>query len=390
LREAVDAFQKARQTEGLDQLPPAVVIRGYLDVLRGLTARIPAALDAAAADLELWSADVAGPARPGEDPDSTARIRRNIDEARKEILLSRKDIGDGFARIDAAWAAATDATKAEAYEALLKQTQAALNLLDSVTTIQTQAKIHRIKLPEVAIGPDEALEYAKAHRLDLQNLTGRVTDAWRKVTVAANALRGDVTVTARADVNTDPLSKNPLAFSADDSRFAVNVFFDGPLNRQAERNAYRASLITYQRARRAYMALSDSIEQSVRNDLRQLALQRVSFEISRLQVITNVRRVEAARLKAQDQEHPSPTATLDTLNALRDLLDARNNFVQNYVSYLQQRIQLFLDLEALQLDDRGFPCDLDLFRPGPAPPGPPSRPPARPVGSYAGDAPATK
>ena len=40
--------------------------------------------------------------------------------------------------------------------------------------------------------------------------------------------------------------------------------FDGPLNRMAQRNAYRASLILYQRARRAYMQLSDNIELDVR------------------------------------------------------------------------------------------------------------------------------
>ena len=91
-----------------------------------------------------------------------------------------------------------------------------------------------------------------------------------------------------------------------------------------------------------------------------------------------------------DQQNPSPTATIDILNANKDLLDARNGFVQNYVNYLQQRIQLFLDLEALQLDDRGFPRDLDLFRPGPARPSGDPAPPPRPVGTYAGDAPAKK
>jgi hypothetical protein len=393
LRDALEAFQKARFTE-LDSVPPAEKLREHFGTLRGLVVRLPTTVDSAAADLNAWADDMAAPPRPGDDPETRARAKRTIEDAQKEIPLTRKTIDDVVGKIDVARAAVTDATRADAYEDLLKQTQNALNVLDTATTIQTQAKIHRIKLPEVALGEADALAYAKEHRLDFQNVTGRVTDAWRKVAVAANALKGDLNVHVQANVATDPFSQNPVAYAASASTVAVGVAFDGPLNRQAERNAYRASLITYQRARRAYMALSDSIEQSIRNDLRQLALQRTSFEISRSQVITNVRRVEAARLAAASP-NPPPTAALDIINGLQALLDARNAFVQNYVSYLQQRIQLFLDLEALQLDDRGFPCDLDLFRPGTTGPGADAHPAALPaprpvVGSYADDAQAAK
>ncbi len=210
------------------------------------------------------------------------------------------------------------------------------------------------------------------------------------MTVAANGLESDLNVTGTANVATNPFGRHPFDYSAEASSYSLGVQFDGPLNRQAERNTYRASIITYERSRRDYMALSDTIELAIRNDLRQLDLQRVSFEISRLQVVTNVRRVEAARLKALDQQNPSPTANLDIVNALSDLLNARNSFVQNYVSYLQERIQLFLDLEALQLDDRGFPCDLELFRPGTGPttPSPAAAllSPAHSVGTYTGNA----
>ena len=75
-------------------------------------------------------------------------------------------------------------------------------------------------------------------------------------------------------------------FSGDAARYSVGVQFDGPLNRQAERNAYRSSLIAYQQARRSYMLQSDRVEQAIRRDLRQLELQRVTVEVARLTVIS--------------------------------------------------------------------------------------------------------
>ena len=119
------------------------------------------------------------------------------------------------------------------------------------------------------VGPD-AVDYARQNRLDLQNRLAGVTDAWRKVTVAANALRSDVDVLATANVGTDPDRRHPLNFAAEASTYTVGLRIDGPLNRQAERNAYRASLIAYQRAKREFVALADQIEFDVRNDLRQL------------------------------------------------------------------------------------------------------------------------
>ncbi|HEY2787733.1 MAG TPA: TolC family protein [Fimbriiglobus sp.] len=367
LHDQIETFQKARFAE-LDLLPSAATLKTHFATLHALAKQLPAAIDSADSDLEGWAADVAGPAKPDADPETVARSKQSISDDQKEMALIRKTAGEMPGKIDAARIAMTEAKKQDAYETMLKLTQDTLGVLDSAITIQSQSRINRIKLTDVSIPEDDALRFAKENRLDLKNLVGQVTDSWRNVTVAANALQSDLNVTSTANVATTPFGKNPFAYSAEASQFSVGVQFDGPLNRQAERNAYRASIITYQRSRRNFMALSDSIEQNVRNDLRQLALAKVSFEISKLQVVTNVRRLEATRLAALDQKNQSSTVTIDILQALQDLLNSKNDFVGNYVSYEQQRIQLFLDLEALQLDDRGFPCDLNLFRPDAAVP----------------------
>jgi outer membrane protein TolC len=202
------------------------------------------------------------------------------------------------------------------------------------------------------------MEFAKANRLDLQTSQAQVTDAWRKVYVAANALRSELNLVANMSQGTDPLRNNFIDLASEQARYSVGVRFSGPLNRQAERNAYRAALIAYQQARRAYMELADQVEQSVRRDLRLLDLQKLNFEIARLTLVSATRQLEAARQRILlGRDAGGASTTLDILNALNAQLSARNALAGGYISYEQLRVQLMLDLEALQLDARGYPID---------------------------------
>ncbi|MCI0641753.1 MAG: TolC family protein [Gemmataceae bacterium] len=358
LRDRLNAFQRERLKE-LGQPPAVKELEGHFAALRKFADEIPHALDKAVGDVKKWGERVGRPARPGDDPEYRERER----ETYQRLLQQAKDIEADLKKIVDAIElhkkGITEKTRKEAWEALTQDTQNLLKQLDSVVTMQTEARAYLIELPEVSVAEAEALSFAKENRLDLQNQLGIVTDAWRKVKVAANALHADVNVIAEANLGTDPDGKNPLAFSAQASRYAVGLRFDGPLNRQAERNAYRASLIVYQKARRDYMELSDQVELQIRQDLRQLRRLRFGFEISRQQLLSAARQFESARLillgGPREKRTANDTTTLNLLQALQSLLDARNRLVASYVQFEQQRIQLLLDLEALQLDQRGFP-----------------------------------
>ena len=108
------------------------------------------------------------------------------------------------------------------------------------------------------------------------------------------------------------------------------------------------------------MSISDDIEQQVRSSLRSLTQTRVSFEISRQSLIAAARQVENERILLIAPIPPagnSGDAALRTLNALSQLNSARNNLAANFVRYEQLRVQLLLNLEALQIDERGFPTN---------------------------------
>jgi outer membrane protein TolC len=189
-----------------------------------------------------------------------------------------------------------------------------------------------------------------------------VTDSWRKVRVAANALEADLSIRLDGRIGTEPGTKNPVDFSGEGSRASVGIQFDGPLNRQAERNAYRASQIAYQRARRADMQINDQVELDVRVALRELNAQRLNFEINRQQLLAAVRSLDLERrtLTAPASERGNRggnNAALRILQSQNQLLAARNRLTGLLFAYDQQRVRLLITLEALTLDDRGAPTD---------------------------------
>jgi outer membrane protein TolC len=236
-----------------------------------------------------------------------------------------------------------------------KQADAMVGAVSELFVIQTQVRVYQIKLKPVYFNLKTATEYALENRLDLMNERGRVVDAWRQLAVTANQLRAGLNVVFDGNLNTQPGSTNPIDFRQSASFYSIGFQFDGPLNRMAERNAYRASQIAYQQERRTYMALDDEIQRSIRLDLRSLHADRLNFSIARQSLITAARQVEAAREDlVVNGASADPTSTLNILNALQTLLTSENALIQTWVAYETDRIKLLLDTEALQVDDQGM------------------------------------
>lgn len=362
LRTDLTAFQLARYKE-MDTLPEADAIKTAYADLTKLAERTSGAINSVAGDLKRWKEQSEQPLRPGEDKETHDRAadlyRRNAsvpEDGRKELKKLAADITDHSKQV-------TGATRREGWDALVKDTKRLVELLDDATNAQTLARIYRIEVPNMPGEDEAAIAEAKGNRLDLMTQKARVTDTWRKVIVAANALKSDLTLTTTAALNTAPGASHPFAYDTRLTRLTVGLQFDGPLNRLAERNNYRAALIAHQRARRAYMDLSDQIEQEVRLDLRSLRQARLSFELARQSLIAAARQVANERILLNapprlQQQGGGGDATLRTLQALAQLNSARNNLAGTFIRYEQLRVQLLLHLEALQLDDRGFPTNV--------------------------------
>ncbi|MEM1224246.1 MAG: TolC family protein [Planctomycetota bacterium] len=235
------------------------------------------------------------------------------------------------------------------------------DLLLELSLIQAEIRLQGIGLLPISIDPRDALELARANRLDWMNARANLVDRWRKIEVFANDLRSTLDVTLDGQLATKP--DNVLDFRKDRSRIRFGVEFDTPLARLDERNRYRAALIDYQQARRNYMLFGDRVSQSLRNTLRIIQLSQINLEVRRAAVQVAIAQVDIARLRLNPPVEPgkvsrtSPTAARDLVSALSDLLDAQNDFLSVWVSYETLRLLLDFEMGTMQLDPTGIWID---------------------------------
>ncbi|MCK4850834.1 MAG: TolC family protein, partial [Phycisphaerae bacterium] len=202
--------------------------------------------------------------------------------------------------------------------------------------------------------PSEAVRLALEYRLDLRTALGRVYDAQRGVVVAADNLRAELTLAGRAQAGSRrsiSSADSPNAQLRPEKGFySVGLFLDLPLERTAERNAYRDSFISLERAVRSVQELEDQIKLGVRNDLRNLLEARESTKIQALSVRVAQRRVASTDLllKAGDVE------MRDVLEAQEALVSAQNDLTSALVDYRVAELELQLDMDVLEVSEKGL------------------------------------
>jgi hypothetical protein len=222
---------------------------------------------------------------------------------------------------------------------------------------------------DVDVAQEEAVKAALENRFDLMNARAQVVDAWRQLKVTANGLLGVATAQYTLQSQTPPGSR-PLAFASDATSQQLRLNFQLPLNRLAQRNAYRAAQINYQVARRNLIALEDSIASQVRFDVRQLQLFVANYRIQKRIVHSLYKQVDSAldvivaptdpdALKGSGTSAQANAAALTQqyLGALGSLNNSQVKMYDIWLSIYATRMQLYLDLERLPLDLRGVWVD---------------------------------
>jgi outer membrane protein TolC len=224
--------------------------------------------------------------------------------------------------------------------------------LSEVFVAQTQIRVFLIELEPVKLTVDQAIQIALANRLDLKNALAAVTDTWRIVEVDANALQGFLNFVYTGNFASAPSHTTLFRFDSSASVQRFGLEFQAPINRRVERNTYRTDQIGYQRARRAYMALRDQIVQEIRLNERELTLNRKQFDIGREQLISASRQLEEAEYALLFPTGGAPV-TLNLLNALTSVLQARNGLIGTWVSYETQRLSLYSNFDLMDIDANG-------------------------------------
>ncbi len=219
---------------------------------------------------------------------------------------------------------------------------------------------------EATKAQEESVKFALSNRWDVMNARAQVVDAWRQLKVTANALMGVFNVEYHLDTTTPPNGTHPFAFSTSRTNQTLTLDTQLPLNRLAQRNAYRTALITYQQARRALIQLEDNVAVQVRFDVRELQLFAANYRIqkrviqslyaqveSALEVITAPADPSALQATGTAGQAAAAALTSQYLSALSSLNGSQTRMYDIWLSYIATRMQLYLDLESLRMDDRG-------------------------------------
>jgi outer membrane protein TolC len=218
-----------------------------------------------------------------------------------------------------------------------------------------------------------ASKTAVDNRLDLMNARGQLTDAWRQIAVFANSLLGTFDVRYHYQENSPLGHARPFALGGSRYDHQIAIDWSLPLVRQVEQTNYRASLIAFQRQRRATMEAEDLTVQTVRGEIRQLRVLAENYRIQQRQVELAYLTVENSldTLRAPPGGTPAGTAaqagqssaaqaaalTQQLLNAQSRVPTAQNALLTVWINYLNSRLQLYRDLELMPLDPRGVWLD---------------------------------
>ena len=244
----------------------------------------------------------------------------------------------------------------------------ALRLTQRSALIQARARLETITVDTIVLDSTDAFQVALNHRLDFMNARAALVDQWRQIQISQNQLQSVLNLTAGGDLST--AKNNPVSFRAPTGTLRMGLEFDAPFTRLLERNAYRETLIRYQRSRRGFIQSQDALHLGLRALLRQIEQLRANLAIQRRAVAIAIRRVDSTRANlyapvpsrqpGQRAAQFGPTSAINLLSSLSSLRDTQNSFLRAWLSYYAARMRLMRELGIMELSDNGNWVDQPL------------------------------
>jgi len=187
-------------------------------------------------------------------------------------------------------------------------------------------------------------------RLDYFNARDRYEDAARKVPVSIAALKAQVDLVASTSISSAS-GTGKIVPLPDPTRYRWDAGFniDLPLERKAQRNAYRTALIAQKQSERDLSLLEDQIKLQVRDGWRALDQARRNYESAELGVKLAERRVEEQDLLSE----LGRGVAKDQVDAQVDLTNSKNQRTQALVAHTIARLQFWTTLGILFIKENG-------------------------------------
>jgi len=285
--------------------------------------------------------------------------KTEVDEAQQDVLrarervISARNVYEG--RLDSlkiTLGLPTDARIAldpRELSSLVDRAKAAVVVEEAPDADEAPDKRGKFELP---VG--KAVELALTNRLDLRTAQQRVIDAQRGVVVATDGLKADLTLTGSGAMGAGRGLGSAAADNAhlrpEKGTYSATVASDLPWERTAERNAYRTSYITLERATRSVQDLEDRIKLSIRGALRTLTQTRKTFAIQSSAVGLALSRVKSTEMFLQ----AGRLEIQEVLKAQESLVQAQDSLTAALVDYRIAELELQRDMGVLEVDAKGL------------------------------------
>lgn len=207
---------------------------------------------------------------------------------------------------------------------------------------QTLHDLEQTGLVPAPMNPEAAYRFATEKQLQALNAIDRFEDSKRKIRVAADQLKADLKLTADASLQsetpTDYTRFDPDKVSAD-----VGLELNLPIDRLRERNIYRTTLVSFESELRAFTLTLDTLEDSIHRGLRTVEQHRQNYEIQKNALELANRRVTSATMLLE----AGRAEVRDLVEAQDAQISAQNALTTALVDYQRSRLQLLLDIGAL-------------------------------------------
>ena len=219
---------------------------------------------------------------------------------------------------------------------------------------QTLDEMEQTGLVPAPLNPDEAYHLAVQRQLQILNEIDKFEDSKRKVRIAADKLKPGLNLLANASLRsegTDYTKFDPHKVAlGDDSKPGVGLQLDLPLDRVPLANAYRNATIDFQSKLRTFTRTLDDLKNSIDGGLRTLEQRRQNYEIQKNALKIADRRVASTTLLQQ----AGRAEVRDLVEALDAQISAQNSVTTALIDYQQTRLQLMLDIGALDTEPSKF------------------------------------
>ena len=259
------------------------------------------------------------------------RARYEVDQAQQEELKGKSAY----------------ISSVEAYQTALDTFKITLGLPLGVELALDDNVLEDLKktgLLAVETSEDAAFAAAVEHKLDLLNEIDRFEDSKRKIVVAADRLKANLTFVSGVSLANDRVNYTKF----DVSKYSANagLQLDLPFDRVLQRNVYRATLIAFERSLRSLALTLDTSRDAVRQGLRNLDQLQQNYTIQTNALALADQRVNASGILLQ----AGRAQIRDQLEAQTAQVLAQNAVTQVLVDYLAARLKFLVDVGTLKSD----------------------------------------